>query len=241
MTHATAGGGTCDASVSRRLRGILIIAMRSLPRPPPVSAPALGALLLLVAALLSPSARATSIRGPVDVAALTAASHLILQARVASTTSHWAAGGPSSGQIFTTVELEPNELWKGSAPTGLIRILVPGGAVDDLAQDVAGVATFAPGEQVVVFLVRRAPATSRAPAVYEVARWAFGKFRVEPAQAGAAPDSSAPTSTALRARRDPSGLRCLGCEPREPDDWSLDELRARVLKLVAGPGKGTAR
>jgi hypothetical protein len=155
---------------------------------------------MLLAFLLS-----AIVLGPADVESLTAVSDAVVHAQVTGRSSAWAPGG---GQIFTTVMLRPIEIWKGD-PAREIAVLVPGGEVGDLSQTVQGAASFADGEEVVVFLHRRAPG------VFQVERLSLGKFAVR--------------ERTRRAVRDRRLISCEGCKPSEADDLPLDELRARVL------------
>ena len=148
---------------------------------------------------------AATVRGPADVESLTAAADAVVRGRVVRQSSAWAPGG---GQIFTTVVLRNLETWKGDAAAETV-VLVPGGAVGELSQTVHGVAAFREGEEVVVFLHRRAPG------VFAVERLSLGKFAVV-----------RETGRAVRSRAD---IRCEGCAAAEGDDLPLDELRARVL------------
>jgi hypothetical protein len=148
---------------------------------------------------------AATVSGPADVESLAAAADAVVHAQVTRRSSAWAPGG---GQIVTTVVLRPLEIWKGD-PAGEIVVLVPGGEVGELSQVVQGAAAFADGEEVVVFLRRRAPG------VFQVERLSLGKFAV-----------TAKTGRAVRDRR---LISCQGCGPSEADELSLDELRARVL------------
>jgi hypothetical protein len=152
---------------------------------------------------------AAALHGPADIATLTASADAVVHARVVRQTSAWGVGG---GQIFTTVVLEPISTWKGE-PAQQVSVLVEGGAVGELAQVVQGVASFREGEEVVVFLRRRVAG------VYSVDHFALGKFSV----------GAALPALPKRALRDRKGLECAGCGASEPDDLSLDELRARVL------------
>jgi hypothetical protein len=146
---------------------------------------------------------ATLLQGPSDIETLTASADAVAHARVMSSESHWA-----NGQIFTTFALKASEAaWKGSVEKEF-RVLVEGGAVGDYVQTIEGVAQFATGEEVVVFLKRRTRG------VYAVDHLALGKFALQ----------------GSRASRDRRGLTCLGCAPNEPDDLSLSDLRARVLR-----------
>jgi hypothetical protein len=148
---------------------------------------------------------AATVRGPADVESLTAAADAVVRARVESRSSAWSPGG---GQIFTKVVLRSIETWKGAAEAQ-VTVLVPGGEVGELSQVVQGAAVFGEGEEVVVFLQRRAPG------VFAVERLSLGKFAV--------------TGEPRRALRDRRALSCVGCDPSERDELSLDELRARVL------------
>jgi len=151
---------------------------------------------------------AATVQGPFDVESLTASADAVVHGRVIRQTSAWAKGG---GQIFTTVVLHPIETWKGT-PAVEMTVLVPGGELGDLSQTVQGAAAFHDGEEVVVFLHRRAPGT------YGVEGMALGKFAV-----------GVPADLPKRAVRDRHGLTCLRCAAAEQDDLSLDELRALVL------------
>jgi len=151
---------------------------------------------------------ASIVRGPADVESLTRAADVVVHAQVLRRTSAFGSGG---GQIFTTVLLRPIETWKGEIEPRL-WVLVEGGEVGELSQTVQGAALFRDGEEVVVFLARRSDG------VYSVSRLALGKFAV----------GAALPSLPSRALRDRRGLECQGCGP-EQDDFSLDELRARVL------------
>lgn len=151
---------------------------------------------------------ASMVRGPADVASLTAAADLVVHAQVVRTSSAFGVGG---GQIFTTAVLRPLETWKGEIQPQL-AVLVEGGEVGELSQTVQGAALLREGEEVVLFLVRRSSG------VYSISKLALGKFAV----------GAALPSLPKRALRDRRGLECQGCGA-EQDDFSLDELRARVL------------
>lgn len=170
--------------------------------------------LALALALIALPAAAATVRGPADLAALTAGADLVVYARVAKISSAWGAKGPAGGLIFTSVLLAPLEVWKGAARQ--IVAQVPGGAVGEIDQTVQGVARFAPGEEVVVFL------RNRAPGVFEVSHWALGKFSV----------STSSARPGKRAFRDRASLTCLGCGADEDDELGLTELRARVLQAA---------
>lgn len=154
---------------------------------------------------------AVTIQGPADVASLTSAADVVVRARVVRVESGWAGGDPSSGLIVTQAELQPLETWKG-APSATVVVNVPGGSVGELGQVAQGAATFARGDEVVVFLKRRSPD------VFQVPHWSLGRFLVRPDSAG--------NPRALRSRE---GITCRGCRPGEPDELSVAELKAKVL------------
>ena len=175
-------------------------------------------------ALLALAAPATTIRGPADLATLTAEADAVVLATVSSAQTHWAAGGAQSGQLFTTVELAAREQWAG-APVGehfLVR--TPGGELGELAQEVVGSPRLQPGQQVDLFLHRRVPAHAGVLAIYEVSHWSLGAFTV----LAPAPGADA------RAVRDRSGVECVGCRADETDNIPLAALRAKIVAAAAG-------
>lgn len=172
--------------------------------------------LLLAAAF--PAAAAT-VRGPADVAALTASAEAVLHARVIARESRWGAGGESSGLIFTRVTLQPLEWWKGGGTPAQVVVRVPGGTIGELTQTVDGVAAFVPQEEVVVFL--RKLGDEPGAAVYAVERFALGKFSV-----------GRPPGAPARAVRDRSRVACVGCAAGEEDDLPVRDLRERVRRAA---------
>jgi hypothetical protein len=178
--------------------------------------------LAALAALCALAAGAATLRGPATVESLTAASDVVVRAKVAAARSAWGDGGARSGAIFTTVHLAPSAFWKGSGGAQVV-VRTPGGSVGEWDQTVHGAPAFREGEEVVVFLKRRAGTPDAAP-VFEVQQWALGKFAVSSTKAG------------LRVARDRTGLTCVGCGADEADELSLEELRVRVL-AAAGERK----
>jgi hypothetical protein len=172
--------------------------------------------IALAAAASLPAAAAT-VRGPADVVSLTSAADAVVHARVLGRESGWGAGGPASGLIFTRVTLQPIEWWKGRVAEAPVVVRVPGGSVGELTQTVDGVSSFAPDEEVVVFL--RKLGDEPGGAVYAVERLALGKFSVIAGPAGSS-----------RAVRDRSHVSCQGCSAAERDELSLSELRDRVRR-----------
>ncbi len=172
--------------------------------------------LSLSLALFALPALCATVRGPADIAALTASADAVVHARVVHRSSDWAGGTSKSGLIYTRVVLEPIEVWKGSAKAFVVR--VPGGAAGDYDQIVQGTAHFEPGEEVVVYLRKLAPG------IFDVSHWALGKFSI----------SAASPASGKRALRDRAGLSCVGCGGDEADELSLEELRTRTLRAAGG-------
>jgi hypothetical protein len=127
---------------------------------------------LLLLALAAPARAALAV--PASVEELARASEAVVRGKVASARAHWSSDGL---RIFTTVEVEVAATWRGAAPAR-VQVRVPGGVVGDLGQRVDGMATFAEGEEVVVFLARPGAAGP-----YQVAGVAQGKFVVAAGQA----------------------------------------------------------
>ncbi len=207
--------GRASSAAARRGRVTIEVMPSPLgPRPGRVLSQTVSWLASLVA-LGALAASAATLRGPATVESLTASSDLVVRAKVSAARSAWGDGGPRSGAIFTTVSLAASEWWKGSGPAQVV-VRTPGGAVGEWDQTVHGAPAFRDGEEVVVFLKRRAGTPDAAP-VFEVQQWALGKFAVSSTKAG------------VRAARDRTGLTCVGCGADEADELALEELRGRVL------------
>lgn len=212
---------------------------------------------LLVALAAALPASGSILRGPADVASLAAGADAVVRARVERVESHWGAEGPRGGVIYTTALLVPADWWKGTPEPGALLVRSPGGAVGEWTQTVHGAAALRAGEEVVVFLTRKASAGGRARAravrpasgsasasasspggldalpdlaVYEVHAMAMGKYALGSVAGGR-----------VRALRDRTGLLCQGCGAEAEDDLPLDELRARVLRAPAAPPPRGAR
>jgi hypothetical protein len=125
------------------------------------------ALLFLLLAALPWTAGATTLI-KMDVPTLARAADAVVRCRVLSSESRWSRDGR---RILTDVRLQVLETIAGEAG-GELRVVQPGGVVGDIGQRVDGLASFAPGEEAVVFLERRGP-------VHGVVGMGQGKWRVE--------------------------------------------------------------
>ena len=155
--------------------------------------------------LALPLSAAASVFRSASVEEVARASDAVVHGRVERRESFATRDGRT---FLTWVEIGVTSAWKG-VPGARVRVLVPGGQVGRLAQRVDGAPEFQDGEEVVVFLSRRAD-------FWELNGLALGAYHVR--QGRAAPDLSgvdlAPAS--LRA-----GERAVG-------EMALDELRRRV-------------
>jgi hypothetical protein len=131
--------------------------------------PSLARLALpLLVLLLGLPAGATSML-KVDVAELSRQADAIVHGTVRRVESRWSGDGR---RILTDIEVEVVQALKGQ-PGPRVLITQPGGKVGNIGQVVSGQASFAPGEEVVLFLERRGPQAFRVSAM------AQGKYRVQ--------------------------------------------------------------
>jgi hypothetical protein len=86
---------------------------------------------------------------PLPIARLTARAQLIVQGRVLDT----AVRRDTEGRIYTAVQLQVDEVWKGSLATNRFTIVRGGGTLGGQVAVVSGEATYEPGEELVAFLV----------------------------------------------------------------------------------------
>jgi hypothetical protein len=81
---------------------------------------------------------------------LTYAAGTIVEGIVTDAQSQWNSG---HNQIHTTISISVSNLLKGTMPPGGVLVFEQlGGQVGDIAMDVTGLATFAVGEDVIVFV-----------------------------------------------------------------------------------------
>jgi len=157
---------------------------------------------LLAAAAPAPSGAATFAATSVEEVART--SDAVFRGRVVGT----AARATRDGRIVTEVEVAVGAAWKGAAePT--VRVVVPGGRLPRVAMRVDAAPTFAAGEEVVVFVVRRGRA-------WHVNGLALGKFGVVGGEAHPSLRGAAVLPRAL-----PAGEKQVGAMP-------VAELERRV-------------
>jgi hypothetical protein len=170
---------------------------------------ALRALLPVVLLLCLPASATTMLRA--DLPQLAQSADAIVHGTVRRMESRWSGDGR---RIVTDVEIEVSETLKGQ--TGkTVLVTQPGGRVGDIGQVVSGLASFTPGEEVVLFLERHGAQSFR------VAGMAQGKYRVERSADG----------TRAQAVPEPTGdTLLLDPDTRQPTTSSRRSLSLAELK-----------
>lgn len=87
-----------------------------------------------------------------DVPALTKAADVVVRGTVVRVEARWTM---DRSRIVTDNEILVAQTYKGNVVAKTVVAMQPGGVVGDLGQKVHGAATFALGDEVVVFLERR--------------------------------------------------------------------------------------
>jgi hypothetical protein len=106
------------------------------------------ALLGLASPLASPAH--ASLIVALDTPAMVDRADTIAVVDVLSTNAAW---DEKHERIYTTVELNVVEVWKGPmTPATRVKVVQPGGTVGDIQMTVFGMSRFSPGERAVVFL-----------------------------------------------------------------------------------------
>ncbi|WCJ58510.1 hypothetical protein NXS98_12360 [Fontisphaera persica] len=160
---------------------------------------------------------------PLSIEELAAQAQLVVQGTVLSR----ACQQDEAGRIYTRVELQVKEVWKGQLAETRLTLVHGGGVVGEKRTVVTGQAELAVGEEVVVFLVFNA----RGEAVLVGLRQ--GAFHVQTPAAGG--EAQAGNGFA-HAPRLPSGAAGLMPQTAPPRTWvPLSELRRRVKELEARP------
>ncbi|BDG07000.1 hypothetical protein [Anaeromyxobacter paludicola] len=140
-----------------------------------------------------------------SVESLARGSDAVVRGTVTKRSAHW-----EGGRIFTDVEVQVAEVWRGRTPAK-VTVSVPGGEVGKLGQWVPGAPSFADAEDVALFLTRGAGAGR-----YGVTGLALGKFSL-------AGQTAKPNLAGMETLAQPLAAGERGAEP-----MPLAELRRRV-------------
>lgn len=168
------------------------------------------ATILCVCVLLGAVAHATQFRA-FDRAAQVAGSDAVLVGRVKALRSGWDEAGTG---IYTDADVAVEEVWKGMPDSDHVIVRVLGGSVGGVALAVEGTARFAPGERVVLFLIRSGE-------VYRPWGMIYGKYEVRRSRGGDFVVGSLPPAVS-------------GAQSFPFVSLALDELRLEVRGLVEG-------
>ncbi len=154
-----------------------------------------------------------------DVPALTRAADVVVRGSVVRVESRWTL---DRRRIMTDSEILVSETLKGDGLQKTVVVMQPGGVVGEVGQQVHGVATFAVGEEVLVFLERRGDR-------YFVTGLSQGRFVVDRTAAGEP-----------MARNGEAELYLVDEKTHQPVDppvkpLPLSQLSALIRATVAGP------
>jgi hypothetical protein len=115
----------------------------------------LAALGALAVAASAQTTRASLVPG-LGLAELTESAARVVVGEVLSVRSDWAK---DRRFIYTTIEVQVAESWKGATPAGgRIKIVQPGGSVGDIEMRVHGLRSFQAGQRAILFLSQGDPA-----------------------------------------------------------------------------------
>jgi hypothetical protein len=159
------------------------------------------ALLLLAGVTISTSVRAGA--RPLSIEELAVNATVVAVGRIAAVTSAW---NPEQTEIFTRVDLEPEEVLKGQVAAHRMSFVQPGGRTGDFGSITGDAPVFTQGERVVLFLAPRRDGHLGVIALFQ------GKFDVE---------QDASTGVDIAVRRAPGSDQVL-------DRMALTTLRSRV-------------
>jgi hypothetical protein len=185
-----------------------------------ILARSLSLLPLLLA--LAPRAGA-SVALELTIGDLTREADLVVIGTVRSTGVAWSG---DHRRILTRASLEAEEAWKGTLPGSGVVLLLPGGQLDGLSQEISGTPEVIVGERVILFLRHRGDS-------FRLVGMAQGLFRVPPVSGG----------TAAVAIRNLDGLKVVAIAPAKAPQPAvlsvpLEALRASVAAAMGRePGR----
>ena len=168
--------------------------------------------LAVSAGLLLLQAAHATIVPAVSFEELADSSELVVAGRV---TRSWAAWDGDHKYIWTHYELAVASAQKGN-PGPTVEFAEPGGALDGRVQSIAGTVSYAPGDNVAVFLARMPNGYLRTTG------WSQGKFTVDAA------NRIHPTASAGAEVMDAKGPLKTGTPLRSIDGMTLNELKSRL-------------
>jgi hypothetical protein len=180
-----------------------------------------GVLAAVTSVLVLSGPTPASLIAPMTVTELTESSGRVVVGEVLAVQSQWA---PGRRTIFTKIEIQVAETWKGEPPpNGRITVVQPGGSVGDIEMRVHGLRSFQTGERAVLFLSAGEPAYTLGLGQGQ------RRLRFDQARRGWVVDPG-DRSAVYRSPTDASK----GARISTPEDGvvSLDDLRRTVRALV---------
>lgn len=159
---------------------------------------------------------------PLSIEELTAQAQLVVRGQVLRRSCQQ----DEAGRIYTRVELQVKEVWKGQHAQPQLILVHGGGVLGEKRAVVTGQADYTPGEEVVVFVVFNA----RGEAVSIGLRQ--GKFRVETPAGG---EAQAANGFAHAPPARPGGAALAAEEAAPRTRLPLAELRRRVKNAEVKP------
>jgi len=177
--------------------------------------------LLALPLLLFPLSLAAVIFQPLSIKSLSSEADLVLQGVVQSKSCQ----RDGAGRIYTRIELEVTDVWKGAVGTNPFLIVHGGGVLGEEQSIVSGQVQYEVGEEVVAFLVRNSRGEGVTLGLMQ------GKFHVwKDAVSGikyaTSPFHGLPETGANVLLQNASGTKML------PAVLRVSELKARVLEVV---------
>jgi hypothetical protein len=108
-----------------------------------------GTLAAMAALAAAPTSRASLVPA-MGLTELTERAERVVVGEILSVRSDWDRG---RRWIYTTIEVNVSEVWKGQTPTaGRLKMVQPGGSVGDIEMRVFGLRSFRAGDRAVLFL-----------------------------------------------------------------------------------------
>jgi hypothetical protein len=108
--------------------------------------------LLLATLLIMPFAARSVVFEPIAISALADQADIVVEGKVLSKTTL----RDESGRIYTRIEIDVADVWKGAIPGSPLEVVHGGGVLGEKRSSVSGQAEFELGESLVVFLARNA-------------------------------------------------------------------------------------
>ena len=194
-----------------------------------------GRFCLMILALLTCQAHASTVE-QLSIEQLTErANHIYLATVIDTPQSAGLEGIPA-----TRLHLSLNQVMKSGtsteSPTGTIEVLLPGGTIDGIRQQIAGMPHFAAGQEVVLFLSEPDPNGCRWPIGLAQAKFDVQRQAGRPAQVSRSLAGLHRVGAGRAARRVGGIADAQSLEDPMPEAMALEELLGRIQTHLGGSG-----